>query len=269
MVNKSKYALVCCLLVTSVMSFANAARAEDEVNPEDMHGQIAVVYSPHKTNLSAQGYLVGSGQLPKDHQNEGDNYWGIMGEVNYGKVSFSLDYLRGKSDRINGGDDFSKPYRFNPLTYENSDTLDLSAGYNIVDNSYIGKIDGTLGYFRMWASPTISPPNWYEGPEIGFKGRRSWDGGNAFIYKVGYVPSVEVHGYMKDSNLMRGKDIWNVKVGGEFHIFGNISAVAGYMWTRAENVVVVNDENAIALNQYGGAAVVKFSGCYLGAMYSF
>jgi hypothetical protein len=239
------------------------------VMAEDVKGQIAVIYSPHKTRLRAPGYLAGAGELPKDHENEGNNYWGLMAEVNYGKVSLSGDYLKGKSDKIDGGDDFSKPYTFNPLTYENSDTLDLALGYNVLDDTLLGKLDVTLGYFRLWASPTISPPNWYDGPEIGIKGRRTWGKGNAIIYKVGYVPAVSVHGYMKDSNLMKGKDIWNVKVGGEFPLYENISAVGGYMWTRAENVVIANDTNGEALYKYGSAAVVKFSGFYFGAMYSF
>ncbi|MDD2853101.1 MAG: hypothetical protein PHY09_14545 [Desulfuromonadaceae bacterium] len=236
---------------------------------EDVNGQIAVIYSPHKTELSAPGYLAGAGELPKDHENDGSNYWGLMGEVNYGKVSLSVDYLRGKSKKVSGGANFADPYTFNPLTYENSDTFDLTLGYNVIDNAIMGKTDITLGYFRMWASPTISPPNWYDGPEIGIKGRRTWDGGNALIYKVGYVPAVEVHGYMKDDNLMKGKNIINVKVGGEFPIFESISAVGGYMWTRAENVVVANEQNGGALYQYGDSAVVKFSGFYFGAMYHF
>lgn len=263
MVNKCKSLVVCSVVVTAVLSSYGVGMAED------MTGQIAVIYSPHKTQLSAPGYLAGAGELPKNHENEGDNYWGLMGEANFGKVSLSADYLRGKSASVDGGADFSKPYSFNPLTYENSDTLDIVLGYNVIDNAIIGKIDATVGYFRMWASPTISPPNWYDGPEFGIKGRRTWEGGNALIYKVGYVPTVEVHGYMKDSNLMKGKDIWNVKVGGELPLYQNISAVGGYMWTRAENRVVDDGKNSEALNQYGSDAVVKFSGFYFGAMYRF
>lgn len=263
MANKCKSFVGFCVAVTALLASSGVAMAED------MNGQIAVIYSPHKTHLRAPGYLAGAGQLPKDHENTGNNYWGLMGEVNYGKVSLSADYLTGKSDRIDDGANFTKPYSFNPLTYENSDSLDLTLGYNVIDNPIIGKVDITAGYFRLWASPTISPPNWYDGPEFGIKGRRSWAGRNAFIYKVGYVPAVSVHGYMKDDNLMKGRNIWNVKVGGEFPIVKSISAVGGYMWTRAENVVVVNDANGQAINEHGNAAVVTFSGFYFGAMYHF
>jgi hypothetical protein len=261
--NTGKLFVLCSVVVTALLTSSGVVMAEDA------HGQIAVIYSPHKTKLHAPGYLEGAGQLPKDHQNEGDNYWGLMGEVTYGKVSLSMDYLKGTSNRIEGGADFSNQYSFNPLTYENSDTLDLALGYNALDNAIIGKMDITFGYFRLWASPTISPPNWYDGPEFGIKGRRSLGGGNALIYKVGYVPTVSVHGYMKDANLMKGRDIWNVKVGGEFPIFESISVVGGYLWTRAENVVISNATNAQALSEHGSAAIVTFSGFYFGAMYTF
>lgn len=253
MVNKRKSIVVCCTVVAALLTSSGMVMADDT------KGRLSIIYSPHKTYLSAPEYLAGLGQIPKDHENSGDDYWGLMGEVNFGKFSLSVDYLTGTSDEIEGGADLSTPSTFNPLTYEASDTLDLVVGYNVLDNPIIGKMDVTLGYFRMWASPTISPPNWYDGPEIGIKGRRSWDGGYAIIYKVGYLPTVSVHGYMEDFNLMTGKDIWNCKFGAEIPVYKSMSAVGGYMWTRAENEVVAD----------GSAAVVEFSGFYIGGMHSF
>ncbi|MBK9443580.1 MAG: hypothetical protein IPN53_20745 [Comamonadaceae bacterium] len=227
---------------------------------EETQGRIAIIVSPHTTDISAPGYLLSAGQLPKDHSNSGNGYVGFLGEINYGQVSLAIDYLTGTSDTVAGGLDFSPMSpTFNPLTYEQSETLTVYAGYNILDNSAIGKLDATLGYFKLWAQPSISPANWYDGVEIGIKGRRTWDGNFAVTYKLGYVPSVSVHGYMKDYNLMTGKNIWNMRFGAEIPVFKNFSGVLGYQKTRAENKVVVD----------GSAAIVTFSGFYVGAMYSF
>lgn len=253
MVSKLKSA-VACLMAVAGGSASTGAMAED------IQGRLSVIYSPHKTNIHAPGYLISVGQLPRDSSNKGSDYWGILGEVNYGKVSLGVDYLTGTSDTISGALDFTpNSPTFNPLTHEQSETLALHAGYNVLDNPVIGKMDATLGYFRMWAQPSISPANWYDGLEIGVKGRRSWDGGFALTYRFGYLPSVTAHGYVADDNLMEGKYMWNFRIGAEVPVFKNISAIGGYQRTRAVNKVVVD----------GSDAVVLFSGFYLGGMYSF
>jgi len=253
MSNKIKIALVCCAAI-------GAATGTHSVLAQEAQGRIAIIFSPHTTDISAPGYLASVGQLPKDHSNSGTGYRGFLGEISYGKVSMGVDYLTGTSDTVAGGLDFSPMSpTFNPLTHEQSETLTVLAGYNILDNPVIGKLDATLGYFRLWAQPSISPANWYDGAEIGIKGRRTWDGNFALTYKLGYVPSVSVHGYMKDDNLMTGKNIWNMRIGAEIPVFKNFSGVFGYQKTRAENKVVVD----------GSSAIVTFSGFYIGAMYSF
>jgi len=251
MLNKLKLAVVCWAAMTA-LSTSSGAMAED------VQGRLSIIYSPHKTVLSAPGYLASMGLPPKEHENKGQDYYGLMGELYFGKVSVAADYLTGTSDTVAGGANFMAP-TFNPLTHENAETLNLNIGYTVLDNPVIGKMDATLGYFRMWASPTISPPNWYDGPEIGIRGRRSWDGGFALTYKVGYVPTVSVHGYMKDHDLMTGRNVWNYKLGAEIPVYKNLSAIGGYQRTRAENRVVVD----------GSTAVVTFSGFYIGGMYSF
>ena len=222
--------------------------------------RLALIYSPHETKLSAPGYLVSAGQLPKDHKNEGDNYLGFMGEVDFGQVSLGLEYLTGTSDKPAGALDMSpNSPTFNPLTGEESETLTLYAGYNVLKNDIIGELDVTLGYFRMWAQPMISPANWYDGLEVGIKGRRTWDNGFALTYRVGYVPDPSVHGYMEDYNLMKGDYILNYRIGAEMPVYGGFSAIGGYQHTKGMNTATVD----------GSDAVVKFSGFYIGAMYSF
>lgn len=251
MLNKARILSTCCagmLLSTSSLVFA-----------EDAQVRMALIYSPHRTEISAPGYLASVGQLPKDHSNSAQGYYGFLGEANFGKVSLGVNYLNGTSDTVTGGLDFSpKSLTFNPLTHEQSETLTVLAGYNVIESPVFGKLDATLGYFRLWAQPSISPANWYDGPELGIKGRMPL-GGTTFTYKLGYVPAVGVHGYMKDENLMEGKNIWNIRLGAEIPFNKNISAIVGYDRTRAENRVVVD----------GSTAVVTFSGFYIGGMYSF
>jgi len=105
---------------------------------EDVKGSLAILYSPHKTLLSAPGYLSHSNppQLPIDHENKGSDYYGFQGEVNYGKYLLAIDYLSGTSNTIAGALDRDAagfiPATFNPLSYESSETLDISAGYSIL-----------------------------------------------------------------------------------------------------------------------------------------
>ncbi len=249
---KKKCAVLACALSTSLM-------ASSVVRAEDVKGSLSILYSPHTTNLSAPGYLQHYGQLPIDHENKGNGYYGFQGEVGYGRYSLSVDYLTGTSNTIAGAADFASPTTFNPLTYETSEVIDLRAGYSIIESGPIGTLDATLGYFRMWASPTISPPNWYDGLELGLRGRFRVHDSFTFTCELGYVPNVSVHGYMKDANLMKGRYLVNYMIGGEVPVGKDISIIGGYKGLRAVNKVVVD----------GSEAIVKFTGFYVGGAYNF
>jgi len=229
------------------------------VQAEDVKGSLSILYSPHTTHLSAPGYLQNLGQLPIDHENKGKEYYGFQGEVNYGKYLLSIDYLSGTSDTIAGALNQGDPQNFNPLSYESSETLDISAGYSIVGAGSADKLAATVGYFRMWASPAISPPNWYDGVEIGLKGKYNVYKSLALTGRLGYVPDVSVHGYMKDDNRMTGRYLVNYTIGAEVPVGADISLIGGYKNLRAVNKVVVD----------GSKAVVKFTGFYVGGSYNF
>ena len=227
----------------------------------DIQYRLAAIYSPHATKIHAPGYLKASDQLPKDHKNSGQDYWGFLGEASLGKASLNIDYLTGTSKKVKGGlDTTTNSATFNPLTYEQSETMTLYAGYNVIDSPLIGKLDATLGYFRMWAQPSISPANWYDGIEYGVKVRREWKGGCALTARLGYLPQVEAHGYVSDDGKMSGNNIWNFRAGAEVPVFKALSVIGGYESTRAENKVLVGDWST---------AVVKFAGYYFGALYAF
>jgi len=240
------------------------------VQAEDVKGSLSILYSPHTTDLSAPGYLQSLGQLAIDHQNKGNEYYGFQGEVNYGKYLLSIDYLSGTSDRIPGalntdaGGSFIKD-SFNPLSYESSETLEISSGYSILGGGSDDKLAATVGYFRMWASPAISPPNWYDGLEIGLKGKYSVYKSLILTGKLGYLPDVSVHGYMTnppahpDRPYMTGKSMMIYTIGAEVPIGADISVIGGYKSVRAVNKVVED----------GSEAVVKFTGYYVGGSYNF
>lgn len=237
------------------------------VQAEDVKGSLSIIYSPHTTHLSAPGYLQANFQLPKDHENKGKGYYGVQGEVNYGKYLLSINYLTGTSNTIVGGvDETSSSPTFNPLTHETSEVLDLCAGYTVLEGGTFGKVTPTLGYFRMWASPTISAPNWYDGLEFGVKGSYKLHDRLMLTYKYGYVPDVVVHGYMIDGipgfvpgPLMAGRYLVNYMIGAEVLLSKDISVIGGYQNIRAVNKVVVD----------GSQAIVKFTGLYVGGSYNF
>lgn len=253
MVSKLEY-----MLVGLVASFG--AMAGDLPVATDPTFRLAVIASPHKTELSAPSYMTNVGQLPKDHSNEGADYYGFLGEANFGKVSFGVDYLTGTSNSVSGGLDFTpNSPTFNPLTHVNTELLTLLAGYNVVDHPAIGKLDVTLGYFRQWDQPSISPANWFDGLEIGIKGRRTWNDKFALTYRVGYVPDLTNHGFAKDANVMAGKNAWNFRLGAEVPVYKNLSVVAGYEKIVAKYRFVVDGSDISATS----------SGFYLGGMVSF
>jgi len=243
------------------------------VQAEDVKGSLSILYSHQKTVLSAGQYLANplpgyAPQLPIDHENTGNGYYGFQGEVNYGRYLLSIDYLTGTSKTIVGalddmGNGISNSTSFNPLTHETSETLDLSAGYTVVENGVNDKLAATLGYFRMWASPTISPANWYDGLEIGVKGRYQLLERLILTGKLGYVPNVSVHGYMKAEHVMVGDCLLNYTVGAEVPLANGMSIIGGYKNLKAENTVILKNPAA------GSKAIVKFRGLYVGAQYNF
>jgi len=238
------------------------------VQAEDVKGSLSILYSPHTTHISAPGYLSSLGQLGIDHENKGNGYYGFQGEVNYGKYLISVDYLSGTSNDIPGASDYSQPRSttFNPLTHETSESLDLCVGYTVLEGGTVGKVTPTLGYFRMWANPTTSAPNWYDGLEVGVKGRYKAYDRLTLTYKFGYVPHTTVHGYMIDGlpgyvqgPLMEGKYLRNYMIGAEVLLSKDISVIGGYQGIRAVNKVVFD----------GSQAIIKFSGYYVGGSYNF
>lgn len=253
---KKKYIALVCAISASLMTSSG-------VRAEDVEGSVSLLFSPHTTKLSAPQYLQALGQLPIDHTNRSNEYYGLQGEVNYGRYLLSLDYLTGLSKTVVNGLDMSpNSTLFNPLSHETSEVVDLRAGYTFLNNGPVGTIAATLGYFRLWASPAISPPNWYDGVEFGVNGKYCVNNLFSLTYKLGYVPDVSVHGYMKDDGLMEGRYLVNYKIGAEVPIIKDFSIIGGYQSLRAVNKVILPQA-------YGSAAVVKFTGCYIGGSYNF
>ncbi len=235
------------------------------VQAEDVKGSLSILYSPHRIHLSAPEYLQNLGQLPVDHKNKGDEYYGFQGEVNYGKYLISIDYLTGTTNNIPGAADTSQPATFNPMTYQSSETLDISAGYTVLGDGAAGNLACTVGYFRLWARQASSPPDWYDGLEIGLKGKYRLHKSLTLTGKLGYVPDNSAHGFIKDDRsltgdqLMRGKSLLNYTIGAEVPVGADISIVGGYKSVRVVNEVVKG----------GSEAVVKFTGYYIGGSYNF
>ncbi|MCF8167036.1 MAG: hypothetical protein K9K38_03885 [Rhodoferax sp.] len=253
MLSKLKYVLGA---VVGLAASAGAI-AGDLPAAADPEFRLAVIASPHKTELKTYDNAM----QPKEYSNGGNGFYGFLGEANFGKVSLSVDYLTGTSNTVPGGLDFTpNSPTFTPLTHANTEVLTILGGYNVVNHPLIGKLDVTLGYFRLWEQLSVAPANWFDGLEIGIKGRRSWDDKFALTYKLGYVPDMAVHGYVKDSNMLIGKNVLNLRLGAEVPVYKNISVVAGYERTAAEDRFVIDDSKKLTM---------VFSGFYIGCMVNF
>ena len=247
--------------IVGLMS-ANLAGAQAIKQPDT---RISVFYSPHKTDLSVKEYFQSLGQLPKDHSIDG-NYYGLMAEKSFGKTfSIGADYLEGKSDTIAGASNFETPELFNPLNNEKAKILSLFGGYTVFDSPVFGQHEVAVGYWRMWARPAISAANWYDGIELGAKGRKTWENGFALTYRIGYVPDVTLHGYLKHSNAMEGKHALNYRFGAEIPVYKNFNVVGGYQKTKSISKVIMQTPPGA----YGARAALNFSGIYIGAQYAF
>jgi hypothetical protein len=239
--------------VSLVIGSPAGVRAEAPKEGDSPPIRVTLYYSPETTVLKAPAL---AGGVPT-FENDG-NYFGLTAEACYGKLSLYGFFQDGTSDTIKGGADFTAP-TFNAITHEHSTQTELNVGYTVLQNPYVGTVDLTAGYYRLWAKPEISPANWYDGPEVGFKGRRSFDNKLVLVYKLGYLPVFRVHGWMDGKMRDDHGNIMVYKVGLEYPIDKRISITAGYQKARllAE---VVKDEST---------AVVTLEGFYYGVVLCF
>lgn len=233
------------LLILSVFTIASDARAQGP------RGRLAVFGATAETVLQAPA-LSGSPRFTNN-----GSYWGMTGEINAGKLSVYANYQTGRSKVVPRGTEFPPSPYFQPLTGERSDVLDVAIGYKVFEHAYVGDVDVFAGYYRLWAEPMISPANWYEGPEIGVKGRKEFSRGMALIYKVGYVPTYTVNGYVHKS--LAQDDIWLFRVAGEVPVYKSYFVTGGYSKMRLEALATANNTRA----------VVNFGGFFLGGGYRF
>lgn len=253
MVNMQSVWRIAGLSLVVVAAGGFEARAQAPPAPPVPKVRMTLFYSPATTVLKAPA-LAGK---PK-YENDGD-YFGLMAEAHYGKVSLNGSYQGGTSEDIEGGADFTAA-TFNPLTYEKSNQIDISLGYTVLDNPYVGTLDATVGYYRLWAGPKISPANWYKGVEVGLRGRRELASKFALVYKVGYVPDYSVHGYM-EGNLEAGPDgdIQLYRFGLEYPIDDHVLLTGGYQRVRLEGRAVSD----------ASTAIVTLTGFYYGLVFTF
>ncbi|MFZ2491164.1 MAG: hypothetical protein WA208_06750 [Thermoanaerobaculia bacterium] len=236
------------MFVVLALAITTAAWAQMPPAPK---GRIVVFGATSETVLQAPA-LAGSPEF----SNSG-RYWGLSGEVVAGKFSVAGRYQTGQAKTIPGGELFPPAPTFQPLTAEKGDVVDVVFGYRVASNRMIGDVDVTAGYFRLWASPKISPANWYEGPQFGLKGRRDFSNGMAVAYKVGYVPTYTVNGYVHKT--LEQDDIWLFRLDGEVPVYRNFYVNGGWTHMRLEATATADNSPAI----------VTFGGFFVGGGYRF
>lgn len=222
-----------------------------EVKAQEPHGRLTIYGTTSETVLKAPA-LSGQPRFVND-----GSYMGLTGELNTGKLSVYAMYQTGRAKLIPGGELFPPATTFQPLTGERSDVIEVAFGYKVFEHPYVGSVDLFAGYYRLWAEPMISPANWYQGPEFGFKGRREAANGMAVTYKVGYVPTYTVNGYVHKS--LAEDDIWLFRFAGEVPVHKKLFVTGGWQFMRLEAVATANKT----------PAVVTFGGFFLGGGYRF
>lgn len=238
------------LALIGAMVFSIDATAQQQ-QPQPPRVQLVLYGTTAETVLRAPA-LSGSPEFTNN-----GSYWGVVGELATGKLSIYAAYQGGKAKVIPGGTMMPPAPTFQPLTGERSDVIDVVVGYTVLDSATIGKVDLFGGYYRLWAEPMISPANWYEGPEVGVKGRREWTNGMAVEWKVGYVPTYTVNGYVHKS--LAQDDIWLLRAAGEIPVYRKIFVTGGYQHMRLEAAATADNS----------VAVVTFGGFFLGGGYRF
>lgn len=218
-----------------------------------LHSRVTLFYSTATTRLKATTL---AGGIP-EFENDG-KYFGMEGEVHYGKLSLNGFIMDGTTTRISGGTYFTAP-TFNAVTHEHSTQIDVSFGYTVMDNPRFGLLDVTAGYYRLWAEPEISPANWYDGPEIALKGRKAFENKLTIIYKIGYVPVFSVHGWMEGQMTDENGNIMIYSGGLEYPIDDRVAFTAGYRHVEL-TAEVVEDKST---------AIVTLGGFYGGMTFSF
>jgi hypothetical protein len=231
-----------------------AVSAEEPKEQAALHSRVMVFVSSSTTLLEATTL---AGGIP-EFENDG-TYFGLSGEIYYGKLSLNGFIMDGTTKRLSGGTYFTAP-TFNAVTHEHSTQIDVSVGYRVLeDNKYLGSLDVTAGYYRLWAEPDISPANWYDGPEIGVKGRRTFGNKLTLFYKIGYVPVYGVHGWMEGQMHDDHGNIMIYDGGLEYPIDERIAVAAGYRHIKLK-AEVIEDEST---------ALVTLSGFFGGLTFSF
>lgn len=248
--------LLCSLLglvAVLVMATSTTVGAEAPAAATEPRSRVVIFYSSSTTVLQAKTLAGGTPEFENDGK-----YFGVSGEMYYGKFSLNGFYQDGTTERISGGADFTAP-TFNAITHEHSTQVDVSVGYTVLSNIYMGDVDLTAGYYRLWAKPEISPANWYDGPEIGVKGRRVFENKLTIVYKLGYLPVYSVHGWMEGKMHDDNGNIMIYKVGLEYPIDRSVAVTVGYQRIKLKAEVIEDKSSAI----------VTLSGFYGGLTFSF
>lgn len=227
------------LATSLVIASVAEVRAEAPKEREAPRVRVTLFYSPETTILKAPTLAGGVSSF----ENTG-KYFGLNAEVTYGKLSLYGFFQDGTSKTVKGGADFTAP-TFNAITHEHSTQTEINVGYTVLQNPQVGTVDLTLGYYRLWAKPEISPSNWYDGPEVGFKGRRAFSSKLVFVYKFGYVPVYQVHGWMDGKMRDDHGNIMVYKAGLEYPISDSVSVTAGYQKARLEAEVIQDESSAV------------------------
>lgn len=236
-----------------VVAIPAEVRAEEPKAATVPYGRVLLFYSESTTVLKAKTL---AGGIP-EFENDG-KYFGLSGEIYYGKVSLNGFYQDGTTRRVSGGENLTAP-TFNAVTHEHSTQVDVSLGYTVLSNRYLGEMDVTAGYYRLWAKPQISPANWYDGPEVGVKGRRAFENKLTIVYKIGYVPVYGVHGWMEGKMHDDHGNIMLYRVGLEYPIDKNIAVSVGYRRAKLKAEVIEDQSSAIVtLSGFFGGLTVSF-----------
>lgn len=228
-----------------------AAHAQEFQRPDvPLKGRIGLSYWHPENNVT-----MDFGSAESSYDNAGQEYR-LDGKLEFGDLGVQAYYIEGRMNTLPGGSDYGSP-TYNPSSGEKQRTASVSVCYNLFTTPYTGTVDFSLGYYRMWAQPSLTASNWNSGLEFAIDGRREWQSGFAVSYRIGYTPSSTI--FSSTDAILRADSLLNYWAQIEYPVYKQFGLTCGYYGSRMKGIVTFGNADAsVTAHGVTGGLMYKF-----------